>query len=391
MSELQIALIAAGIVAVLAVWGYNSWQERKFHKAANALFRGDQPDVLMPEAISAPLVPPNVPAQASDERREPGFYADEAVAAIEETAAPAGLPVIDTVEAQVDAAAAPAAAVRADAGWPVDIDELAECVLQFRVEQPVSAAVIWSAQSVWSGAISKPLQWLARTNETSPWMRIDAMSHEHYSDWLAALQLVDRRGSVTDGDLSRFFDGVKELGHQLGFTVETPGRAMTLQRAEQLDAFCAKVDVQIGLSVIHAQGGTFAGTKLRGLCEAAGFELADDGCYHSRNAIGQTEFMLSNIGAEGFDAQGMSSLATNGITLTIDVPRVAEGAVVFNRMILVARQLAQGLGGTLVDSQRAPLSDAMTGLIRAKINELQQVMGTATIPPGSVRARKLFS
>ena len=388
MSELHIALIAAGSIAVLAVWGYNSWQERKYRNMASALFRGDQPDVLMPEAVGVPEVQSRVPADLPDERREPGFYDDEPAdseTAVERPENDDEVPLLETTIAES------VVTPRSDIGLPPEVDELGECVLQFHVEQPVSAAGVWAAQGVWSGAISKPLQWLARSNEASPWVRIDAMSHERYADWLAALQLVDRRGSVTDGELSRFFDGVNELGHQLGFTVETPGRAMTLQRAEQLDAFCAKVDVQIGLSVIHAQGGAFAGTKLRGLCEAAGFELAADGHYHSRNANGYTEFMLSNLGNEGFDVQGMSSLATNGVTLTIDVPRVADGAAVFNRMIMVARQLAQGLGGILVDGQRAPLSDAMTGLIRAKITELHQVMSAASIPPGSVRARKLFS
>ena len=53
ISELQISLIALGLVAVAGVWGYNVWQERKHRKLAQTVFRGEQSDVLMREAGTA--------------------------------------------------------------------------------------------------------------------------------------------------------------------------------------------------------------------------------------------------------------------------------------------------------------------------------------------------
>jgi FtsZ-interacting cell division protein ZipA len=130
---------------------------------------------------------------------------------------------------------------------------------------------------------------------------------------------------------------------------------------------------------------------LRGVCEAAGLVLGVDGCFHSLNDNGAEEFRITNIGSERFVADNIKSLATHGVTLTIDVPRVADGAAAFTRLINTAQQLARGLGGVVVDTQRVPLADAMAAGIRGKIVELQQQMKAADIPPGSTRAFKLFS
>jgi len=87
----------------------------------------------------------------------------------------------------------------------------------------------------------------------------------------------------------------------------------------------------------------------------------------------------------------MKSLAIPGLTLSMDVPRVTDGALAFDRMLATARQLSTALGGLLVDAQRAPLADAMIEAIRAKTAELQQRMRDGGIVPGSTRALRLFS
>ena len=69
-SELQIALIGAGLAAVVLVVGYNKWQERKHRRDAERAFRSEHRDVLLE---------PRTEADAGDsaERREPGIGAGE--------------------------------------------------------------------------------------------------------------------------------------------------------------------------------------------------------------------------------------------------------------------------------------------------------------------------
>ena len=59
--------------------------------------------------------------------------------------------------------------------------------------------------------------------------------------------------------------------------MQAPDVAAEAARAEALDRLCADLDVQIGLTVLKTDGAMIAGTRLRGVAEAAGFRLAPGG------------------------------------------------------------------------------------------------------------------
>ncbi|OHC71518.1 MAG: hypothetical protein A3H93_20465 [Rhodocyclales bacterium RIFCSPLOWO2_02_FULL_63_24] len=378
ISELQIALVGAGAAAVALVWGYNAWQDRKHRQTADRIFKGGQGDALLPDDGAAPRA-------ESRERREPHFGDEPRVpprAGDDEgviEAAPVEVP-------QTEPELAPQAPMPAE--WA---DPVADCVLRLVAAEPLPAPAVWAVQNAWAGAFSKPVHWLARSDAGSAWRPIDAGDVGRYCEWAAALQLVDRRGAVTDGELARFFDGVQQLALQTAAALELPSRGDTVLRAGKLDEFCAAVDIQFVLHVVEASGGVFAGTKLRGVAESAGLVLEPDGVFRARDAAGGELFTVANLGTERLDAETIKSLATHGLTLSLDVPRVSDGVAAFDRMLAVARQLATSLGGVLVDAQRAPLADAMIAAIRAKTAELQRRMHDGGVVPGSTRALRLFS
>lgn len=376
ISELQIALTGAGATAVALVWGYNVWQDRQHRKTADRIFKGGQSDAL--------LVDDAGPRADAGERLEPSF----STAMDEADSAPDTLATSDdpgaTVQAEPDAAAAPA--------WPADCaDEIVDCVLRLTAAEAIPAPAVQAMQTVWAGELSKPLHWLAQGEGDELWRRIEADDSGRYRDWAAALQLVDRRGPASDSELARFFDGVQSLAQQTAAVLELPSRGELVMRAAALDQFCAGVDIQFVLHVVDATGGAFAGTKLRGVAEAAGLVLEGDGVFRARDADGGELFTLANLGTERLEADSIKSLATHGLTLSLDVPRATDGMLAFDRMLATARQLAAALGGVLVDAQRAPLADAMIDAIRAKTGELQARMNEAGIAPGSTRALRLFS
>ncbi|MDP1610585.1 MAG: cell division protein ZipA C-terminal FtsZ-binding domain-containing protein [Sulfuritalea sp.] len=376
ISELQIALIAAGAAGVAMVWGYNVWQDRQHRKTAERIFNGGQGDAL-------PVAEPGISEADDSERREPRFEDDAGVL-------PHGdddpYPV-SNVETGADAAPG----LQEPALLPDDCaDELADCVLPLKAAEPIAAAVVWSMQKSWAGEMGKAVRWLAR-NDEGAWHRVDAQDEGRYREWAVALQLVDRRGPVGAADLASFFDGVQLIAQQTGAALELPERDETLLRAARLDEFCAAVDIQFVLHVVEATGGVFAGTKLRGVAEAAGLQLEADGVFRARDTVGGEMFTVANLGGERLEADTLAALATHGLTLSLDVPRVTDGVAAFARMLAMARQLTTALGGVLVDAQRAPLSQAMIDAIGAKTVELQQTMRDAGIAPGSVRALRLFS
>ena len=385
LSGLHLALIGAGAAGVLMVWGYNVWQDRKHRKTAERIFNSGKPDALAGSSEPAP------PVQSfGDERVEPTFdpVEESAPAPLEGSAIEAMDDAIDQeVGAEPAAEAAPAAVIPAD-----DTDPIVDCALRFSSTTPIAAPILYSIQRSWSGDISKPVNWYARGGDAGAWQTIGAESTGSHREWCAALQLVDRRGAVSDGELARFLDGVATLAQQTGATLEAVRDAEELAaHAQALDQFCAGVDIQFVLHVVDATGGTFPGTKLRGLAEAAGMALEGDGLFHARDEAGGEAFSLGNLGPERFDTDSLRSLNTPGVTFSIDVPRVSDGKAAFERMLGASRQLAGAMDGVLVDAQRAPLADAMIAAIRAKIVELQQRMRDGGIDPGSRRALRLFS
>ncbi|MBI5785047.1 MAG: cell division protein ZipA C-terminal FtsZ-binding domain-containing protein [Rhodocyclales bacterium] len=366
MSELQVALIAAGAAAVAAVWGYNKWQEGQHRKLAEKAFKGVQPDALM-GAKEGPAATAPAPSDANDaERREP---------------------VLPGAEAKGEPA------VEAD-GLPLPpeqyADDIADCVVRIDFVESVPAPGLWAAQSRWAAHINKPMSWLGFDEAANAWKLLTAHDAGRYKTVRAALQLANREGAVSDAELSVFLDGVWELAGQCSGVTGIPKRDDVLMTARNLDDFCAGVDLQLGVKIVGANE-PMTGPRLKQLAEAAGLTLLDDGTFHYVDVNGLTRFTLANIGTELFDPASLDSLATHGVTLSMDVPRVPDGATAFDALMSVARPLTEALGGYLVDSQGNPLTAEMIAGIRAKIVQMQGLMARQQIVAGSVRALRLFS
>ena len=95
-------------------------------------------------------------------------------------------------------------------------------------------------------------------------------------------------------------------------------------------------------------------------------ELADDGLFHYRNENGQTLFSMCNLGQESFSSATMRQMKLNAVTLLFDVPRVAGGISVFERVATLAKHLAESVDGELVDINRPLERDASLALVTAK-------------------------
>lgn len=371
MSELQLSLIGAGIALVAGVFAYNKWQERKHRKLAERVFRADHPDVLLGRQQAGP---PGSEASASA-RVEPVLEASEADDAEASSAAPAP--------------AAPSAAV--DDEPPADlVDPAIDCVARFESAGLIGGPYLWQAQQQAFDKLQRTLGWAGLDERSGRWERLTPNGAGDYRRLRAALQLADRRGPITDADLTLFMNGVQRLADEFLAVADMPARNDVLARAATLDSFCAGVDIQIGVNVVSGAA-PFPGSKLRGLAEAAGLTLRGDGMFHAASETGATLFTLSNLEAVLFAAEEMKSLATHGITFTLDVPRVADGPRAFDRMIVVARQFAASLGGTLVDDNRAALADSALDIIHDKILEIEQRMASRGIAAGGPQALRLFS
>jgi len=368
LSELQLSLIGAGAAAVAGVWAYNAWQGYRQRKLAERIVSAEQDDVLMQGASggrpSAPAAHPVADATAAAERIEPVFAESGDAEAVTEPG---------------------------DGEPPAELaDDFIDCIVRMEAAEMVAAPLLWAAQRQTLGALEGRLRWSGLDENGGEWRQLGAHDANSYRHLRAALQIADRNGPIGEGELARFYDGVKQLAENFQVAVEFSAASVVLAHARALDEFCASVDWRIGINVVNLAGQTIAAARLIDLATETSLWLKDDGVFHAEDATGQTVFTLSDLGGKPF-ADGLGTLTLNGVTLSIDVPRVAGGSEAFDRLLEVARRLMASFDGTLVDDQRKPLSEEVLATIRTKIGEFQERMATRQIPAGGRRALRLYS
>ena len=236
----------------------------------------------------------------------------------------------------------------------------------------------------------KPVRISGLDAASGEWIDIERRDAGPYAKLRLALQLVNRGGAINAAQLAMFCDTVKGCTDRISAHSTFPDTQPALKQSRELDAFCAGVDVAVGVNVVAEGGGIFAGARIRELAQAAGFRLEPDGVFHFRDERRQTLFTLDNHEPAPFLPERIQNLTTHGITLLLDVPRAAGGQVL-DRMIGIANHLATSLGGNLVDDNRAALSETGIAKIREQIRTIHATMEARGIPAGSPRALRLFS
>lgn len=370
ISDFQLSVIAAGVIGVAAVFAYNKWQERKYRRQTERAFRTDHADVLLEPKAAAPAAPVAGAAPAADERIEPVDLS---------------LPPPLEIEPEVEERGP------VEEPAPPLVHEVADAVIRFESAEPVSAQQLWQASGEMLHGVDKTVRWLGWNESRNLWQQLQSHSALNGRQWRIALQLADRRGALSAPELERILGGVQQIADRFMAVTEYPDRAQIARRAQELDQFCAGVDVQIGIHVVANSPVGFVGTKLRGIAEAAGMQLEDHGVFLARDEAGHELFTMSNLEPALFTADGMNGFVTHGLTLNLDVPCVMNGGAAFGNMVTAARQLAAGLDGTVVDDNRQPLTQKALDLIRVKIVEFQDHMAQRGIPAGSAVALRLFA
>lgn len=358
MSDLQLSLLVIGAVVVAAVYLYNWLQERSFHRRMREAFGAAHDDVLLRAGVESTL---------ADGRLEPQLAPQEPARAEGGRSAVRPSRDADSV-----------------AGFDDELDYVAE----IDAGTPVSDTLIGELMSK-TASCGKPVRIAGLALQNEQWEDVVRGSGGRYRKLRLSLQLVSRSGIVNSAQLAAFCDAVRSCADKM--PAVCPDAQAALKRARELDAFCAGVDVAVGVNVVATEGATFPGTRIRALAEAAGFKLEPDGVFRYRDEQRQTLFTLDNHEPAPFLPESIKGLSTRGITLLLDVPRVASGVEVLDRMLEIANRFAAALGGRLVDDNRVALSEAGIERIKEQVRSIHATMSARGIPAGSNRAQRLFS
>ncbi|PHV12494.1 cell division protein ZipA C-terminal FtsZ-binding domain-containing protein [Chitinimonas sp. BJB300] len=357
MTEFHFITLGLGVALVVCVWGFNAWQEWRFKKRAAAAFARSHPDVLLE-------TPKNMVRQGEGgARMEPSL-----------TGAAAFVP----PPAEVAASAPPELELTDSLALAVSIlDPALDYIAELHPGDTIEFADITAIE------VGKRVRTLGLST-SDEWEVIRPGGS--YSELRIGLQLVDRQGSLSEAQMMMFSEQVTALAEQAGGVATFPRREDKLRVAQQLDAFCAEVDMVIGLNIVSSRN-PFAISRIYGMAEAAGMVLESDGVFHLRSESGKTLFKLADRHHRPLDALE----ETPSITLLLDVPRVAGGEEAFERMTDLAQQMALTLGGDLVDDENRSLKPADLAAIQKQLIVIYDRMDERGIAAGSMAALRLFA
>ena len=410
-STLQLGILAIGALLVIIVYVYNVMQERKIRRRMDAAFKVTEDPLL---SGSTPRPAPAEPRDRIEPRMSMGGAVGSGRAGGAGGSGRSGGPggpsgsehsgdevaeISITPEATIpEAPPIPALAVEpepAERGSPPLANEPAasdlpdpdiECVARLQGVNPIPGSVL---ADVIGHAYMKPCRWVGR-QVNGVWSAV--RDGQMYTEVAACMVLADRDGPMSEQGYNDFREHIEELGQELPAAFIVGERKEELQRALDLDAFCADVDIQIGLNLLRKDGGRWTGTRLRGVSEASGFKLNGNGQfdYHSEDNATML-FRLQNREEYPLLADSMKQLQTGGITILLDVPRVPEPVKAYDSMRALVRRLAVTLDAELVDDNGRPLTDAGLTTIRSQLQTVQATMRAKGIEPGGSRALRLFN
>ena len=376
MSDLQIGLAMLGALLVASVLAFNWWQERRFRQRGEESFASRHDDVLLnrpsTQAATAAAFASSQRDALDEPRIEPSME--------------------QRMEPQLDAAPEPAAPASSPAARSGVVDfprpEI-DYIVEIRAREFIPVDKLVSMKQRLPG-LSRRISFGGLNDQTKAWEALKP-GGARYTTVRVALQLVDRSGPVNAEQLQAFGDAAGNTAGEMAAIADLPDFGAALEQAVALDEFCAEVDVLVGINVIADSGQVFHGTKIRALAEAAGLQLQTSGVFHGQDEQGGALFSLENQESEPFLIDRVRNMTTPGITFLLDVPRVANGGRVFDRMVAMSRSFADSLDGTLADDNRALLNDSGLDRIRAQLRAIYTAMEQRGIKAGGPLALRLFS
>ncbi len=363
MSELQAALLAIGFGVVLAVYVFGWWKQRQYRRRFGEAFGQGQDDALY--GVDQPAI----------ESAAELINVDALDAELTETIK---LPEVEPVD--LPSATEPC----------VLLDARCDFIIELHLAEPGAAAML---DGLWQRKFDfhKPLHVCGLTVRAGEWERVVAETQTLYSQFRIALQLLDRGGVISAAKLGEFRDLVLGIAKHINADTQFSDMQEAYREAQVFDAFCAEVDQMVGVNLLPPGNRQLSGGKIAKAAALNGMKLESDGAFHLYDAAGHSLMTLTNQDGSPFLHHALPHMASSGLTLMLDVPRVENPAATFDRMVQLAHTLARDLQVNLVDDHRVSLTDAGLALIRAKIVDVENRMRENQLTPGSAQARRIFS
>lgn len=357
MNNLHLVLLLIGAVLLVALFVFNKWQERQALRRLDASMREGVGDALLGE-VPARRVPGRIEPRLGSGPAEDGIAAETGPEGAEPTdlAAPPGAPHVD--------------------GWSED--PLLDFVLELRCSHAFDGVAALEARAQLERlALPLPTHLAVWDPKAQHWTAPDRFGF--YSELLASVQMATRRQVLSEIEASRFVSAVQQIALSIDADFDAPEMGRLVAQAAELDALCARFDVQITLT-LEAQGGALDGAVVSAAAEDAGFDAGLPGRWEMRDRQGRQLLTLTS-----------ASPQADRLALTLDVPLAPGDREPLSALFTAAHQLAARLNARIVDDNGRPVDATAQGTIGGELGKLYDEMRAAGIEPGGPRAQRLYA
>ena len=206
-----------------------------------------------------------------------------------------------------------------------------------------------------------------------------------------SIQLADRGGPISRQLLNKFQFTVENMGAVLNAHVEWQTTGDAMQQALTLDQFCIEVDQMISVHLVQNEN-AIHGTKLKGIAEANGLNLNEDGKFYYYGSLNSLPiFSIVDSTNQAFTHENLRQNVFKSLSFQLEIPKATNSEQVFNQMIILAQKMAMSLGASLVDDKHKPLNDLQIEKIKQQLKIIHAKMVARNILPGSSGALRLFN
>ena len=344
MSSLQLGLLVAGGVTLLAVILYNQWVSRRnAPRQAQSLEPSEAGDSTAEEASDAQAI------TAADE--------------LQNLTQPERKPVLDG---------------------------LIDVIFTIDVDQPVSGDAALAALPSTRRVGTKPFHVEGCSEITGEWEPL--LPGRRYSAFQAGVQLANRMGPLNEIEFSEFLVKTHGFADAVGGTPSVADMLEEVARARELDQFASAHDAQLSFTLV-ARAAAWSPGFVHQHAARLGFVA---GVIPGRMVLPAGTQGLPPILSLTFDTQAALAddptlSAVRECTLSLDVPQVPRTDAPFERLRQAAQLLAEQMDGVITDGSGQALGPDVMQQIGQDLEQLYDALDSRDLAAGSAQARRLFS
>jgi len=270
------------------------------------------------------------------------------------------------------------------------LDALIDVIATMELDSPVSGEAAIAALPPIRRVGNKLFLVEGLNADSGEWEALQ--TQRYYSAFQAGMQVANRQGPLNDIEFSEFVVKTQAFAEVFSATPEFPDMNEVVAQARELDHFASAHDAQLSFTLASRKAAWSPGYVQQ---QAARIGFVP-GVIPGRMVVPASTPGLPPVLVLTFDtraamAEDPNQAALRSVSLSLDVPQVAQSEQAFSRLCEAAQNLAQAMDGLITDDNGQVLTEAGIQMIDHDLRSLYDALAARDLSAGSLQARRLFS